>query len=195
MLEGRCQRLDLDAFGLRGAYRVASCRACLRTVPGRLLTVVATERLAGGRRGGRRQPALRAAFYSTAVGAVATAAAVLGWYGVRWSEEVTFRDAKQDLGCGQPQGWTREAVRRSAPTLMLLYSLVVLWFAREGHRHYQPPPRPWYPAERKTAASFADMLAALRACCLRQAIPADPPDAPGPQKWAQTLLAALLPAA
>ena len=43
---------------------------------------------------------------------------------------------------------------------MLLYSLVVLWFGREGHRHYAPPHRPWYSG--KTQASFADMLATLR---------------------------------
>ena len=43
---------------------------------------------------------------------------------------------------------------------MLLYSLVTLWFAREGHRHYQPPRWPWYAS--KMQASFADMLATLR---------------------------------
>jgi len=43
---------------------------------------------------------------------------------------------------------------------MLLYSLVVLWFSREGHRHYRTPNRPWYLG--KTQASFADMLATLR---------------------------------
>ena len=49
---------------------------------------------------------------------------------------------------------------RTAPVAMLLYSLVALWFSREGHRHYQPPTRPWYIG--KTDASFADMLATLR---------------------------------
>ena len=43
---------------------------------------------------------------------------------------------------------------------MLLYSVVVVWFARDGHRHYAPPVRPWY--RPKTQASFADMLATLR---------------------------------
>ena len=31
---------------------------------------------------------------------------------------------------------------------------------RRGHRHYEPPRRPWYPG--KAQASFADMLATLR---------------------------------
>ena len=41
---------------------------------------------------------------------------------------------------------------------MLLYTLTVLWFARDGHRHHQPPARPWYrgrgeSAEPTTAAA------------------------------------------
>ena len=188
MLEGRCERLEFDAFGLRGACRVADCLACLRTVPGRVLRVVASEPLTEG---GRPRPKERAVFYSTV--ASATAADVLGWYAMRWSIEATFRDAKQELGCGQPRCRTRDAARRATPTLMLLYSLVVLWFARDGHRRYRPPFRPWYPA--KAAASFADMLNTLRADCLRPAFPAAPADARGPQERLQDLLAPLLPAA
>ena len=71
-----------------------------------------------------------------------------------------FHDSKGSLGFEEPQGWTRQAVQRTAPTAMLLYSLIVLWFAREGHRYYQPPQRPWYIG--KVHASFADMLATLR---------------------------------
>ena len=190
MLDGRCERLEFDRFGLRGSYRAASCLACLYAVPGRLLRVVATEPLTGG---GRPRPTERAAFYSTCTGA--TAAEVLAWYARRWSVEVTFRDAKQQLGCGQPQGWTRRAAERAAPTLMLLYSVAVLWFAREGHRHYAPPPRPWYPAKRKAAASFADMLAALRACCLRAAFSCDPAAPQGPRKWLEPFLRVLQAAA
>lgn len=186
MLDGRCERLSFDRFGLRGSYRVASCLACLYAVPGRLLRVVATEPLSGG---GRPRPKERAAFYSTCAGA--TAEQVLSWYATRWSVEVAFRDAKQELGCGQPQGWTRHAAQRATPTLMLLYSLAVLWFARDGHRDYAPPPRPWYPAKRKAAASFADMLAALRACTLRAAFTSNPAPRQGPQKWLESLTGVL----
>jgi len=48
---------------------------------------------------------------------------------------------------------------------MLLYSLIVLWFAAEGHRHCHPPQRPWYRSKRH--ASFADMLRTLRCQSLR----------------------------
>ena len=43
---------------------------------------------------------------------------------------------------------------------MLLYSLIVLWFVRTGHRHYRPPTRPWYVGKKQ--ASFAEMVATLR---------------------------------
>jgi hypothetical protein len=55
---------------------------------------------------------------------------------------------------------TKQAVQRTVPVAMLLYSHVMPWSSREGHRHYQPPMRPWYTD--KTEASFADMLATLR---------------------------------
>ena len=160
------------AYGLRGSYRVAACRACLHAVPGRLLRVVATEPLT---KGGHPRPKDRAAFYSTC--ADANPERVLTWYGLRWSVEVTFRDAKQDLGLqgGHPQGWTEPAARRTAPALLLLHSLVVLWFdRRDGHRHYAPPDRPWYAA--KPAAAFGDMLATLRDQALRAVFQAPPRD-------------------
>jgi hypothetical protein len=64
------------------------------------------------------------------------------------------------LGFEQPQGWTRRAVERTAPTAMLLYSLIVLWFAGWGHRHWHAPQHSWYRHKRWPA--FADMLTTLR---------------------------------
>ena len=51
---------------------------------------------------------------------------------------------------------------------MLLYSLIVLWFAREGHRQWRPLNCPWY--QRKSDASFADMLATLRRLSMRKKV-------------------------
>ena len=81
---------------------------------------------------------------------------------------MSFHDAKGQLGFEQPQGWTKRAVQRTAPVAMLLYSVVVLWFSREGHRHYRPPVRPWYTG--KTQASFADMVATLRCQSVRREV-------------------------
>ena len=43
---------------------------------------------------------------------------------------------------------------------MLLYTLIVLWFAKEGHRTYQPLCCPLYRS--KSQPSFADMLSTLK---------------------------------
>jgi hypothetical protein len=91
---------------------------------------------------------------------------VLEWYARRWSLEVTIHDSKGYLGFEEPQGWTRRAVERTAPMAMLLYSLIVLWFATHGHRHVRFPYRPWY--RQKREPSFADMLTTLRRQCLRE---------------------------
>jgi hypothetical protein len=160
----RAARLTLDIYGRKGRSRVADCVARCYAAPDRPLKGVAVEPLTGGRK--------PQAFFSTCPGD--TAEAVLTRYACRWSMEVTNHDAKGagpggrpatgHLGFEEPQGWTRQAVRRTAPVAMLLYSLVVLGFARDGHHHYAPPGRPWHPG--KAHASFADMLATLRACCV-----------------------------
>lgn len=74
---------------------------------------------------------------------------------MRWSVEVTFRDSKQCLGFEEPQGWSRKAVERTAPLALLLHALVVLWFAKEGHRLWRPPTHRWYPS--KAEPSFRDI--------------------------------------
>ena len=155
MLARRCRRLTLEVYGRKDRSRVSECVARVYAAPGRPLKVVAVEPLTGGRK--------RQAFFSTCPDD--DAEAVLTRYAARWSMEVSNHDAKGQLGFEQPQGWTRRAVQRTAPVAMLLYSLVVLWFSRDGHRHYAPPLRPWYPS--KSQASFADMLATLRCQSVR----------------------------
>jgi hypothetical protein len=76
------------------------------------------------------------AFYSTRHDA--TAEQVVTLYAMQWSDGVTFRDSKHDLGVEEPQDWTRASVERTAPLGMLLHSLVVLWFVTEGLRPWRP---------------------------------------------------------
>ena len=158
MLKARCRRLTLDIYGRKDTSRVAECVARCYAAPDRPLKVVAVEPLVGGRK--------PQAFFSTCP--TDTSEQVLTRYAARWSLEVTNHDAKGQLGFEEPQGWTRRAVQRTAPVAMLLYSLVVLWFSRAGHRHYQPPARAWYIG--KTEASFADMLATLRCQSVRREV-------------------------
>ena len=92
----------------------------------------------------------------------AEAGFILEAYARRWCLEVTFHDAKQFLGFADPQCQTPRAVQRTAPFALLVYDLVLLWFAEHAHAATSPawPVRPWY--RHKTAPSFVDMLAALR---------------------------------
>jgi hypothetical protein len=175
MLDGRAERVALNLYGRRDSVRLVHTTACVHAAPNRLLRVVAVEPTSGGRK--------RQAFYSTCH--MATAVEVLTWYALRWSIEVTFHDSKTHLGFEQPQGWTRRAAQRTAPLAMLLYSLIVKWFATEGHRHYRPLPQSWYAD--KPHASFSDMLATLRRRSIYEQTFAWGLHGPGSQKILQTI--------
>ena len=72
------------------------------------------------------------------------------------------------------------------PLLVLLRgSLIVLWFAREGHRHWRPLLCPWYKS--KTEPSFADMLGTLRRLSVRQQVLTLALAGPGSRKIQQLL--------
>lgn len=159
----RARRVTLELYGRKDQVRLVEAVARWHGVPQRPLKVVVVEPLTGGR------PVQ--AFYSTDI--AQSAEQVLTGYSGRWSIEEAFQGSKSHLGFEEPQGWSRQAVRRTAPLAMLLYSLTVLWFAREGQALYKPPQRPWY--RHKARPSFADMLATLRYACLRAAISASPP--------------------
>ncbi len=177
MLEARCRRETLDLYGRHDRVRLSTTTALwYRSAGSRLLRVVAVEPLTGGRR--------VQAFFTTCAEVVATQ--VLAWYAMRWSLEVAIQESKGRLGFEEPQGWTKHAVERTAPMAMLLYGLIVLWFAREGHRHLRFPKRPWY--RQKRQASFADMLTTLRRCCLKETFLNTPAWNPGSLKLIQSLV-------
>ncbi len=175
MLEQRGRRITVDLYGRSTRLRLVDAVARVFKVPDRDLRVVATEALAGGRG--------REVFYSTQH--TVNAVTILQWYAQRWSIEVTFRESKQHLGFQEPQGWTRQAVERTAPVAMLLYGLIVSWFAARGHQQFRRRERPWYTRERQP--SFREMLAALRQESITQQLSQLPLSGPGFQKIKQTL--------
>jgi hypothetical protein len=179
MLADRAQRRTLQIYGRRDKVRMVDRVARVYAIPDRPLRIVAVEPLIGGRR--------IQAFYSTRYDA--SAEQVLIWYAMRWSIEVAFQSGKTHLGFEEPQGWTRPAVERTAPTAMLLYTLIVLWFARYGHRRYCQLDRPWYRTKRH--ASFADMLTTLRRESLREQVLSTPVHGPGSHKLRRTVLHAI----
>jgi len=158
MLAGRCRRVTLNIYGRSEAARLADQVAHVYAAPEQPLRVVATEAVKGGRG--------QEVFYSTCW--QADAEQVIRWYAMRWSIEVMNHDSKQHLGFEEPQGWTRRSVERTAPLAMLMYSLIVLWFAREGHRNWRPLICPWYASKKEP--SFADMLRTLRRLSMRQQV-------------------------
>lgn len=175
MLAGRCRRVTLEIYGRNEVARLADQVAHVYAAPERPLRVVAVEAVKGGRR--------QEAFYSTC--SDARAEQVIAWYAMRWSIEVMNHDSKQHLGFEEPQGWTRRSVERTAPLAMLLYSLIVLWFAREGHRSWRPLIYPWYTS--KTEPSFADMLGTLRRLSVRKQVLTLALGGPGSRKIQQLL--------
>ncbi|MBI3969734.1 MAG: hypothetical protein HY332_00475 [Chloroflexi bacterium] len=88
---------------------------------------------------------------------------------------MTFFLLKGRLGFDEPQNQTVLAVRRTAPFAGLVFALSVLWYATElqAGRVATWVTRPWY--RRKTAPSFADVLATLRHAGLTQAAAWQPP--------------------
>ena len=143
--------LKFDEYGFHATVRVKLIKALYyKAGKDRLLTIVLVRDTLG-----KRPDQM---FYCTNV--QWGVRRMLSCYARRWSIEVTFHDCKQMLGFEDPANRKEKAVSRTAPMAMVLYSLIVVWFDREGHRHVEFPERPWY--QRKEEPSFADMLTTLR---------------------------------
>lgn len=177
MLKQKAKRVTHAIYGRRDRVRLVEAVARWYGVPDRPLRVVVVEALSGG-----RPPQ---AFYSTRV--EQTGSEVVTDYAKRWSIEEAIQGGKSHLGFEEPQGWSRRAVLRTAPIALLLYSLIVLWFARAGHRLYQPLVRPWY--RKKAQPSFADMLRTLQEESLSQSIS----NTPHPDQLLQNLASCWIP--
>lgn len=93
---------------------------------------------------------------------------VLEGYAERWCCEPMHHETKESLGVDRGQPRNPQAVQRTAPSAMLLYSIVVLWYVKHGHGTPADiyPRRPWY--RHKAAPSFADMIATLRRATLHR---------------------------
>jgi len=104
------------------------------------------------------------AFFTTVL--ETTPEQVLERYAQRWSIEVAFQNTKSHFGFEDPQSRKRKAVERTAPLAMVLYSLVVAWFAQVGFKKYKAIDRPWY--TRKSTPAFVDILITIRKESLRE---------------------------
>jgi len=98
------------------------------------------------------------AFFAT--DQLVTPVQIVAWFVLRWSEEVTFEEARAHLGLETQRQWSELAIARTTPILLGLFSLVTLL----AHRLTEGQGLPvrtaaWYS---KTEATFADALALVR---------------------------------
>jgi hypothetical protein len=98
------------------------------------------------------------AFFATDL--ATTAVQIVEWFVLRWSEEVTFEEARAHLGLETQRQWSAQAIERTTPVLLGLFSLVTL-LAHRLTAGGRVPVRSaaWYS---KTEATFADALAVVR---------------------------------
>jgi len=85
---------------------------------------------------------------------------VLRWFVQRWQLEVTFREVRDHLGVETQRQWSDNAIARTTPCLLGLFSLVTLLAAQLTPQARQAvATSAWYHKHRPT---FSDTLAAAR---------------------------------
>jgi hypothetical protein len=85
---------------------------------------------------------------------------IIGWFIRRWSLEVTFRETRDHLGVETQRQWSDQAIARTTPCLLGLFSTVALLTTRLSKRtRLAVAEAAWYKKQRPT---FADALAAVR---------------------------------
>jgi hypothetical protein len=87
-----------------------------------------------------------------------TPAEVVGLYCGRWNIETTFQECRCCLGLETTRGWCEKTVRRAAPCLVGLYSVVALLY--EGLPQAKRRGAVEWPG--KEGVSFSDALSAVR---------------------------------
>jgi hypothetical protein len=85
---------------------------------------------------------------------------IISWFVRRWQMETTFQEVRQRLGFETQRQWSEKALRRTAPVLLGLFSLVTLL----AHQHIAEGAQivrkaAWYD---KAHPTFSDALALVR---------------------------------
>jgi hypothetical protein len=98
----------------------------------------------------------------------ATPAELVERYAARWAIEVCFSEAKHPVGVGQARNRRRLAIERTVPFGLVCHSLLLVWYALDGHAAGDVAARrarsPWY--RHKRTPSTLDMLVAFRRAML-----------------------------
>ena len=97
------------------------------------------------------------AFFSTDV--TLEPADIIALFVRRWQIEVTFAETRAHLGVETQRQWTDQAIARTTPALLGLYSLISLWACDLLTSGKTPNAAAWY---RKTSMTFSDAIGAVR---------------------------------
>ena len=85
---------------------------------------------------------------------------IITWFVKRWQMEATFQEVRQRLGFETQRHWSDKAIRRTAPAVLGLFSLVTLLAHRRMAKGAAAVRRTtWYAKRHPT---FADALASVR---------------------------------
>ncbi len=85
---------------------------------------------------------------------------IVSWFVRRWQMEATFQEVREHLGFETQRHWSERAIRRSAPALLGLFSLVTLFAHRHMAKGAETVRRTaWYDKRHPT---FSDALALVR---------------------------------
>jgi hypothetical protein len=86
---------------------------------------------------------------------------IISWFVRRWQMEATFQEVRQRLGFETQRHWSELAVRRTAPVLLGLFSMVTLFAHQSMAKSANAAVRraAWYEKQRPT---FSDALALVR---------------------------------
>lgn len=85
---------------------------------------------------------------------------ILTWFVSRWQVEVTFEEVRAHLGVETQRQWSDNAILRTTPALLSLFSLVTLWtHDLAKSRKLKPRAAAWYS---KSFLTFSDAIAEVR---------------------------------
>ena len=96
-------------------------------------------------------------FFSTDVTMSVTE--IIEMYGGRWNIETTFQELREHLGLETTRGWHRNTVLRMAPCLLVLYTIVVIFYDTMPRRGCHRRTKKWIG---KDTVTFSDMIASVR---------------------------------
>ncbi len=91
---------------------------------------------------------------------------IVEWFVLRWQLEVTFHEVRTHLGVETQRQWSDQAILRTTPALLGLFSVITLFANRSARRGRLPVRQSaWYT---KQSATFSDALAVVRQCLWRE---------------------------